>query len=353
MRVASTLVWSALLVLGLIGISGCGGSTEKTTGDKTSVNSQPSGKTTQTASFASGILRNEDWLLGTWEATVPKSDTSYFKGKIAKLSITGVTLISNEKIQGNPTGKFAYTGSLVWDVGGEERSLAFSDENWKEDNTGLLWEYASPGANQFMENISMRIYDHTYAFELDWGPQISKPGSTYQSLSFYGSIQNLDTSEKDQIDVNDMMKFVRTGSAVANPSSKTTDATGTTTKPVEETSSTPTTVTTGGTTDIWSDIPIYTGAKSATDTGFGETIQGDPSYPNAGWHFYETQDGVSAVSDFYKDQMPGKGWTKESWADIGEMQFGSFTKGNESRRCLIYVIDNGNGTSINIMSAAK
>jgi hypothetical protein len=354
MKIPNTWICIVILVLGLIAISGCGGSTEKTTGTKTSVGSEISGTPTHGSTSSSGSLRNENWLIGTWEATVPKTDPSYFYGKKARLNLTGVNLISNEKIQGNPTGQFAYTGSIVWDVGGSENSITFSGDNWKQENVGLTWGYSSPGTNQFVENISMRIYDNTFSFELDWGPQISKPGSSYESLSFFGSIQSLDTTNKDQIDVSNMMKFVRTSSVAANTSSKTTTTTSSTTAPPEETTSTTAPASsTGGTKNIWSDIPIYSGAQPAADTGFGLTIQGDPSFPNSEWRFYETPSSVSPVSDFYNKQMPDKGWTKESWLDMGEMQYGSFVKNNETRRCLIYVIANENVTSINILSAAK
>jgi hypothetical protein len=105
--------------------------------------------------------------------------------------------------------------------------------------------------------------------------------------------------------------------------------------------------------DVRSDIPVYTGARPAEDSGFGLTIQEDPSYPNAEWRFYETADAVEKVSEFYKTQMQSKGWTRESWADLGEMQYGSFQKNNETRRCLIYVIQSEDKTGINTLSTSK
>ena len=54
-----------------------------------------------------------------------------------------------------------------------------------------------------------------------------------------------------------------------------------------------------------------------------------------------------------KTQMQSKGWTRESWADLGEMQYGSFQKNNETRRCLIYVIQSEDKTGINILSTSK
>jgi hypothetical protein len=341
--------------LAAIATVACGGSPAQIRTDQASAPAATqSSPATGAGAVASGDLRNENWLLGTWEATVPKSDTSHFAGKKARLIVNGAHLISSEKVQGNPTGKYAYTGSMVWDIGGAEKTIPFTETTLTEETPGLLWNYASPGANQFLENVSMRIYGDTLSFELDWGPQMSKPGSTYQSLSFYGSIQNTDTSDRDEFPPSNMVKFTRTGSSTGAPSTRTVSSTGTkTTAATKATSTTKTTTPAGGVTDLWSDIPVYTGARPAEDSGFGLTVQGDPSFPNAEWRFYDTADGVEKVSEFYKTQMKAKGWTRESWADLGEMQYGSFQKNNETRRCLIYVIQSEDKTGINTLSTSK
>jgi len=200
----------------------------------------------------------------------------------------------------------------------------------------------------------MRIYDNALSFEFDWGPQMSKPGSTYQSLSFYGSIQDLDSSDKDQFPPSNMVKFTRTGSSTSSISTKTASSTVTkTTAATKTTSLTKTTAPSAGMVDLWSDIPVYSGAPPADDSGFGMTVQGDLGFPNAEWRFLETGADMHKVGSFYKTQMQSKGWKREAWADAGEMQHGSFQKNNETRRYLIYVVQSEDKTSINILSASK
>ena len=338
------------MILSLILITGCSsGKTETNSGQtQNPLVVSTSGNTT-----ASGLLRNENWLLGTWQATVPKTGSSNFAGKKIKLNVTSVMLVSDEKVQGNPTGKFAYSGSIIWDVGGEEKTLDFVKEDWSAGNGTLMWGYASPGANQFVENITQRIYDLTLAFELDWGPQIFKPGSTFKSLGFFGSIQSLDTSDKDEFDPSHLITFTQTSSsAPATTSTKSSTAAAVISK-TKPSSTTKTTATGQGTGNIWSDIPIYSNAQQAADEGFGLSIGSDPSYSQIEWRFFETSDDIAKVTAFYKAQMPAKGWAKVSWADIGEMSYGSFQKNKETRICLLYIVKSEGGTAINIESSAK
>jgi hypothetical protein len=347
------------LILGIVVTTGCAGSKSTKPVQSSSSNSNTTISQTSDASGGSGLLRNENWLLGTWSATVPKSNTSQFAGKKIDLKISNVMLIDNEKIQGRPQAKYAYSGNLVWDAGGEDKILVFVKEDWATGDGSLIWEYASPGANQFMENITMRIYDLTFAFELDWGPQISKPGSTIKSLGFFGSIQNLGTSDKDIFDPDNPIKFSQTSTTapnIASPNSVTTSAGSSPTKTSKtiETSSPSQTTSTGlGTGDIWNDIPVYPDAKKAEDEGFEMSVGGDESYSQIEWHYLATTDEIVKVTDFYTKQMPAKGWKKMMWADVGEMSYGSYQKNNETRMCAIYLVKSEGGTAINIMSSAK
>jgi hypothetical protein len=358
MRRTALSLFGVVIIIGLIGITGCGSVPTNPAQIIGQIQNGTIGQNSGTSN-GSGLLRNENWLIGTWSATVPKSDSSNFAGKKINLKIASVMLISDEKVQGRPTGKFAYSGNLIWDVGGKEKTLVFIKEDWTTGDGSLIWEYMSPGADQFLENISMRVYDLTFSFELDWGPQISKPGSTFSSLSFYGSIQNLDTSAKDEFDPGNMINFTQTSNTAPNMISTNPTATSSGSSPTKTATSTSTpsptkTTSTGsGTRDIWSDIPIYPNALKAEDQGFGLSSGGDPSYSQIEWHFFASSDDIAKVADFYTKQMPAKGWTKDSWANIGEMAYGSFNKNNETRLCSINLIKAEGGTAINIMSAAK
>jgi hypothetical protein len=351
------------LILFLIVLSGCGGG-QSTTSQASTNQAQTSGQNSKTTvgqpsgtSIESGLLRNENWLLGTWSASVPKTDTSIFAGNKIKLNVASVMLISNEKVQEKPTGKFAYSGSLVWDTGSEARTLGFVKEDWKTGDGAIIWEYASPGANQFLENITMRVYDSIFAFELDWGPQMSKPGSNYKSLGFYGSIQNQDNSDRNEFDPNNMITFSQTSTTSQTTASTNPTATGgsrTSTAKTSTTSSPPkTTTTSSGTGDIWKDIPVYPNAQRAEDEGFQMTGGADESYSQIEWHFFASSDEIAKVVNFYKKQMPANGWTKMMFFDGDEMSYGAFQKNNETRMCLVYMIQSEGGTAINIQSAAK
>jgi hypothetical protein len=363
-----------ILILCLVVVAGCSGgktstSPSQTTGQTSKTSSSPSQTTSLTQNTPTPesppLLRNENWLIGTWSVTVPKTGSSKLSGKKINLYVASVKLENKDEIKGRPTGKYAYSGNLVWDTDGEKKTLGFGTADQVTGDSILIWSYASPVANQYLENISMRIYDMTYSLELDWGPQISKLGGTIKSLDFFGSIENLDTSDRVNFDPTNMLVFTQTSTTApplalikpTTPSSgssptKATPSTKTTTPP-KPTSPTKTSTTSPGTGDIWNDIPVYPNAKVAEDEGFSLAVGGDASYSQIEWHFYASTDAFSKVVDFYKKQIPVNGWTKMMWVDTGEMSYGSFQKNNETRMCLVYIIKSEGGAGINIQSAAK
>jgi hypothetical protein len=171
-RFISVVIVVALLLSSTV-LFGCSSgsakpSTQTTTGDATTQTANPAAQTgNPAAGSSSGSLRSEKWLLGIWEASVPKGENGIFNGKKIVLKISDVMLVSNEKIQGNPTGKYSYSGSLVWDTGSAEKTLVFAKTEKLSGESTILWSYLSPGANQFTENISLRVYDMEWQFELD------------------------------------------------------------------------------------------------------------------------------------------------------------------------------------------
>lgn len=351
-------LFSIVVIISLLAITGCGGSGPANSTTSSTQTSAQAGSQSGGTTAKPGALRNENWLIGTWSATVPKSKTNFFSGKKMNLLIASAVYISNEQVQGNPTGKVAYTGALVWDAGGSEQTLNFIKEDWNKGDGSVIWEYASPGANQYMENISFRMYNNTMALELDWGPQISKPGSSYNKLECNGSIQNLDTSEKDFFEPTNKIVFSQTSTAVPNiGAAKPTSTSGggtSTTSTAGTSSPTKTTPSGSGTGDIWSDIPIYPNAVKAEDEGFGLSVQGDPSFSQIEWRFFAVQNvDLDKVADFYKEKMAANKWNKMMWVDVGEMSYGTFEKNNETRMAMIYLILSEGGVAMNIMSSAK
>jgi hypothetical protein len=354
-----------VLILSFTVFASCGGGTAETTNGKTTQTNNTAGQTTTTGNqtgnvttgASSGPLRNSNWLLGTWEATVPKTNDALFTGKKIILKIADVMLVSDEKVQGNPTGLYSYSGNLIWDVGGDERTIEFIKTNQLSGDSTITWSYLSPGANQFTENISLRVYGGEWYFELDWGPQLSKPGSSIKSLSFYGDIQNIDTSEREVFDPKNMITFKQTSTSapVVTSSAGTTTGTASGTKTSIKTSASATTTTQAsqGTGDVWKDVPFYPGIEEAEDGGFSLSMPGDPEFTQAEWRFYTSTDDYEKVVDFYKKQIPANGWDKMMWMDSDEMSWGSFERNNQSRLLMVYIINEEGGVGINIHSLAK
>jgi hypothetical protein len=193
------LVAISLLVVGFTCEGGGGNATATPTGtpaaaQPTATSAQPTtaGPTTTATTDVSKQPRNEKWLIGTWQATIPGTASIGLAGKKVQLVVTEVALKQDDTIYGNPVRLFAYAGSLIWDVGGDQGTQTFSHEheNWPTSGENVLtWQSTGLGG-QFMENISLRIYTDpaVYDFELDWGPASSKAGSTWNSLDFYGTI---------------------------------------------------------------------------------------------------------------------------------------------------------------------
>jgi hypothetical protein len=199
-----------ILVLVLVAVSllvvGCGGGLKKATPTpESTVNpttTQPihtSAASPTQAADVSKQPRNEKWLFGTWQATIPGTASIGLASKKVQLVVTEVALKQDESMQGNPVRLFAYSGSLIWDAGGDQGTQAFSHEheNWPTSGENVLTWGSTGLGGQFMENISLRVYTDpaVYDFELDW-EAISKASSTWNSLDFHGTIwdRTTDTS---------------------------------------------------------------------------------------------------------------------------------------------------------------
>ena len=55
--------------------------------------------------------------------------------------------------------------------------------------------------------------------------------------------------------------------------------------------------------------------------------------------YYEANDNVVQITDFYKAQMPGYGWEETMWVDGGEsMGFGYYMKNNGEDAAMVMVV---------------
>ncbi len=85
-----------------------------------------------------------------------------------------------------------------------------------------------------------------------------------------------------------------------------------------------------GATGVPEDVPLYEGATDLTI--MGEMIM------------YSCADGVAAVAEFYRNEMPGQGWTAGEESTLGDMITQEWTKGNRKANITILPKDEGETT---------
>ena len=90
----------------------------------------------------------------------------------------------------------------------------------------------------------------------------------------------------------------------------------------------------------WADIPVYAGAKEEQQLKMqvpGATAGTD--YSKVEWRYYTTKDAVAKVADFYKAEMPKKGWKETLWMAAAEgMAWGMYTNKDESVGTGVWVV---------------
>jgi hypothetical protein len=124
---------------------------------------------------------------------------------------------------------------------------------------------------------------------------------------------------------------------------------------------TPTTSTPGGTTtpsvlgSPLADIPTYPSLRQVQKASqVMPQTAGYPGYTKAEVRMYETNDSPAKVADFYKAQMPAKGWGETQWLDTTQLNYGTYTKNNEADIAMIYVAAAGDGkTEVMVWRATK
>ena len=74
------------------------------------------------------------------------------------------------------------------------------------------------------------------------------------------------------------------------------------------------------------DIPIYPGCEQVAKITGAEDMNGKPGVLDH--RMYITKDSVEKVINFYKEKMPGNGWTEESWYE-STINMGTYNKSEE------------------------
>ena len=98
----------------------------------------------------------------------------------------------------------------------------------------------------------------------------------------------------------------------------------------------------------WADIPIYSGAKSIQQLNM--TVPGaapGQDYQKVEWRYYTTQDAVTKVADFYKAEMPKKGWKETLWMAAQDTAWGMYTSKDDNVGAGLFI---GKDTSQNLTS---
>ena len=98
----------------------------------------------------------------------------------------------------------------------------------------------------------------------------------------------------------------------------------------------------------WGDIPVYPGSKQI-EKGNWELPAVEAEYSTTDWRYYEIEDSMDMVVDFYKSQMFGKGWTKRGWVESEEASWCSYSKNNAMDGVLVWICPEGDKTILALM----
>jgi len=144
------------------------------------------------------IFLNENWLIGTWEATTPVTGDIMFDNKKIRLVIDQVALKATDTVPNNVVKLWLYSGTLTWDLDAVAPwSMRFFHSTYPSGVNSLGWQSATMyQADATINNISLRIGDSVnmqpnpeYDFDLDWGPYNDYTRVAPTSLDFYGDIE--------------------------------------------------------------------------------------------------------------------------------------------------------------------
>ena len=102
----------------------------------------------------------------------------------------------------------------------------------------------------------------------------------------------------------------------------------------------------------WDDIPVYAGADQVQKGSWAiPPAEGD--WARVEWRYYETSGNVSAVTGFYKSQMPAKGWQEAAWVEVQDMGWGLYNKNDEKDAAMVWVGSEEGKTFFALMRASQ
>jgi hypothetical protein len=154
-----------------------------------------------------------------------------------------------------------------------------------------------------------------------------------------------------------IVAMVAVGACGGNGDSEetTTTTTQSTQTSTETTSQEPTTTQSsgnGGGGFTWNDVPVYGGADQIQE--FNMSFSPDEGeYSKFEWRYYEVNDSVDDIVDFYKDKMPDNGWDETMWMDMMEIAYGMYMKNNENDAAMVWIASEEGKTLLGLWRAAK
>ena len=108
----------------------------------------------------------------------------------------------------------------------------------------------------------------------------------------------------------------------------------------------------GGSGFTWNDVPIYGGASQVQEFNISIPPE-EGEYSRVEWRYYETNDDIDKVVDFYKDKMPDNGWDEMAWMDMMEIGYGMYMKNNEADAAMVWLSSSDGKTEIALWRASE
>lgn len=90
----------------------------------------------------------------------------------------------------------------------------------------------------------------------------------------------------------------------------------------------------------WADIPVYSGAKSVQEWKMSlPGMTPGQEWEKVEWRYYTTKDEVGKVGDFYKSEMPKRGWRETLWmSSVEDLAWGMYTNKDENVGAGVFVM---------------
>jgi len=99
------------------------------------------------------------------------------------------------------------------------------------------------------------------------------------------------------------------------------------------------------------DVPLYPGMRQVQKVS--QQFPVTAGYGKADVRAYETNDGIEKVVDFYKSQMPAKGWVESQWLDTPQFKNGAYSKNSEADIAVIWIVSGDGKTEVILMRGTR